>query len=282
MAKSLDIKREDLRSYRGGSRFYTWEGDERFGSVTSLIDGGLPKPALPRWAAKLTAQSAVDQHEVIASLIASGDKQAAVDMLKGAPWRSSGSAADSGTRVHEFLELLAQGRPKDAEAHANSLVIGERAKCAHIAAFMSEVDMEVLHVEAVMFSREYHYAGTVDLIVNLTDERLLDKLGMEGPAPAIIDLKTGKGVYDSAALQLAAYTRTDFIAGDGGEELPVPDIDYGAVLHVTEEGWAFIPMDISDRTFLAFLDAAGVAVWAKEVGRKAVGKPVARGGAELG
>ena len=59
-------------------------------SVTNII-GVLNKPALPRWAAKVVAEQAAAMKTSLPNL----DDAEVVDMLKGAPWRSSTRAADS-------------------------------------------------------------------------------------------------------------------------------------------------------------------------------------------
>lgn len=78
----------------------------------------------------------------------------------------------------------------------------------------------ILHVELAIVSETH--AGTIDLIVR-------DEQGRVG----VVDLKTGKGVYDEVAVQLGAYSRlygqpVDFAAvihAHPGEPLAVIDID---------------------------------------------------------
>ena len=42
----------------GSKRLYAWRG-EKFWSVTTIISGGLPKPALLPWGIKAVAEAAV-------------------------------------------------------------------------------------------------------------------------------------------------------------------------------------------------------------------------------
>lgn len=276
MATAIRLDREDLRGYRRGHRYYTWR-DENYWSVTTLIDKGLPIPALPRWAAKLTAETAVNQIETLNALVDSDGPEGAVDWLKGAPWRSSTKAADSGTSIHEFAEALFAGNAEAAALLYEDLSPEDQAKARQVEGFVRTVDMDVLEVEAVLFNRSAWFAGTVDLIARINDPKIVEPMGLEAPATLVIDLKTGKGVYDSFALQIAAYSRAEFIARMDGTESPMPDIDGGAVLHVTDDSWAVIPVDTSRSTFEAFLTVAATARWLDGDGKKAVGKAVVRG-----
>lgn len=45
-------------------------------SVTSAIKGGLPTPHLIGWAAKMTAEAAVSDYDIIGLMIKKGDKRA--------------------------------------------------------------------------------------------------------------------------------------------------------------------------------------------------------------
>ena len=62
---------------RKGSRFYVHpSSNEKFIGVTSVIRM-LPKPFLQYWAAKMVAESAVENIGAVMNLISSGDKSAA-------------------------------------------------------------------------------------------------------------------------------------------------------------------------------------------------------------
>jgi hypothetical protein len=53
---------------RGGKRFYTW-GDTNFWSVTTILSGGVPKPALVPWGIKSTAEGAVTHFDVLTTML---------------------------------------------------------------------------------------------------------------------------------------------------------------------------------------------------------------------
>lgn len=148
-------------------------------SITNVI-GVLNKPALPRWAAKVVAEQAVAMRESLPNL----DPAEAVDLLKGAPWRSSGRAANRGTTVHAYLEARLQGLEPE-------LLEGEALKYRAAAeAWLDRWQPEVVATELTVFDRRY--AGTGDLWCKVDGEM------------RIVDFKTSKAIYPEAALQLAA------------------------------------------------------------------------------
>ena len=93
-------------------RFYVWHG-ERYRSVTSIISGGLPKPALIGWAKKVTAEYAVANLESLKVLVAD-DPAGAVDWLKGAAYRDRDRKADIGLAIHAAAEAYVLEAPYPA------------------------------------------------------------------------------------------------------------------------------------------------------------------------
>lgn len=149
-------------------------------SVTNVIGSVLAKPALPRWAAKVVAEQAVAMRESLPNL----DPAEAVDLLKGAPWRSSGRAANRGTTIHAYLEARLHGLEPE-------VLEGEALKYRKAAeAWLDEWQPEVLATELTVFAPDY--AGTGDLWCRVDGEL------------RIVDFKTSKAIYPEAALQLAA------------------------------------------------------------------------------
>lgn len=153
--------------------------DDLVPSVTNVI-GILDKPALPRWAAKMVAESAYRMRHSLAEM----EQNEAVDMLKSSPWSKSKRAADRGTDIHEWLEarLNEWELPELSDDAKPYRQAAEDWYTAH--------DIEVLHTEATLFNPLY--AGTCDFIAKI-DGRL-----------TIGDFKTSKAIYDEAALQLSA------------------------------------------------------------------------------
>ena len=284
-----ELDREDLRSYSRNGRFYVLPdgGDgNKFPSVTSIISGGVPKPALMGWAGKYAATTAVENHDLVGQMIEEDGKAGAIDWVKSASRRYTQHAGMEGTAVHDFAEALLLGEDPDPEDLPTERAI---AMAHQVENFMQSVKPTLLHTEALLYSKEYEYAGAADLIVKIKNEKLKHLFGWEPVRtkngkikrkhPVVLfDFKTSKsGVYGETALQLSAYTHADTLLTLDGEEHRPPRIDIGAVIHIRENSWAIVPVDISERTFQAFLAAKAVAEWRWNHERNAVGNIVARG-----
>jgi len=108
-----------------------------------------------------------------------------------------------GTQAHALVEWELRREMKQAQ--------GPRPKAEQAAEYAFEswqtwrasVELEPLHIEQTLYSKEHEYAGTADLIafVNLKDER-----HDYGRTLAVIDWKTGKRHYPESSIQSAAYS----------------------------------------------------------------------------
>lgn len=200
---------------RSGQRYYVWPSKKPYElevpSVTTIIGGGIPKPALQGWAARSVAEYAVRHKDAWERLPADD----AVHLLKGSPYRYTNKKANLGTIVHNAVEAYAkQEEPEERE----ETPLDEASK-PYIAAakwFFADHKPEILHVERTIYSRTHGYAGTSDLIAKIKIP------GSRKKVYAILDYKTGKAIYPEYGVQLAVYSRGDFIAGDNDEELPFP------------------------------------------------------------
>jgi hypothetical protein len=231
-----------------GARFYEHPVTGKLApGVTSALDS-LSKPALPRWAAKETATFAVANRKSWQDL----DEQAAIDLLKGSPWRMSGGAMEKGTRSHEIAEKLLRNEQVDfVDPDIQNPVRG-------IAQIIEWLKPEVLHIECSIFNMKHGYAGTTDLIAIIDGETWM------------LDWKTSKDVYPDMGLQLAAYGHGEVIVKPDGTEIPMPKIDKYAVAHVPKVGKASVVMiDVTEADFEAFLAALAIFEWragrAKEI-----------------
>lgn len=251
----------------------------RYASVTAILSGGIPKPALTRWAAKAVAEAA-------APLLVDGavrpeeceTLEGAVSFLKEAPWRISSAAADLGSHVHRYVEAHNLGKPSP------EWPLPVRPFMAAFEAWVADYSPAVEAAEMRLYSRRHRYAGTCDLIATIDGRRF------------IIDAKSGRGVYGEAAVQLASYARCDFCIIDpqhpgtrqitparGGrwyewhgppeDEHPLPEIEAGGILHLRPEGYAWYPnVDISEASFEVFLSAQAVHEWISGASRTALGR----------
>lgn len=148
-------------------------------SVTNII-GLMDKPALPRWSAKMVAETAWRMRGSLQNM----EENEAVDMLKGSPWSKSRRASERGTDIHEYLEAGVNAW-QVASLSPDALPYQAAAD-----AWLMSSEIEPIATELTVFHPKY--AGTLDF-VGMVDRRL-----------TILDWKTSKAIYDEAALQLAA------------------------------------------------------------------------------
>ena len=244
---------------KGGSRFYIHPTSRlQVPGVTSVV-GMLPKEFLKFWAAKVTAEAAVDNVGAVVNLVANGDRDGAIDYLKRAHMRSVGKSADIGTDVHDVVERLSRGE-QVGRVHPDLQVFVD-----HFNEFLDIFQPEYLFLEETVWSETHGYAGSFDAIAVIQGETI------------IIDNKTTKsGVHAEVALQMAAYANADYIVSADGDKVPLPTIDGAAVLHLRPEGWNLVPVAITPEVFQVFLNLIPVVSWERELSRSVVGRPLSK------
>lgn len=192
-----------------------WLDGKPVPGVTTLLGKGLPKPALPRWAAKSAAEYVADNLDVLNQL---PDRESIIATVKQSPWTQRDHAAVRGTDVHAIAEELIHGREAAVPEHLADYVDG----------YVRWLDLwqpEAILTERPVANRKWWYAGKFDAIVKLpSGERLL------------LDWKTSKGVYGETALQTAAYRGGEFYLDDDNTEQPLPEVDGLGVVHITAHG----------------------------------------------
>ena len=243
---------------RGGSRFYVDPlTDEKVPGVTSILSQ-LPKPFLQAWAAKMVAEFAVDNFGAYSSMVMNGQRQAAIDVLKGAPRRYTTERADIGTEAHDLFERITLGLAI-GQVHPDMAPYVE-----HFNQFLDDFSPTFLMSEETVWSDEHRYAGSFDAIAEIGGETV------------VLDYKTSKSVYEETALQLAAYRFADHVIRPDGAKVPLPEVDGGAVVHVTAEGYSVVPMRIDYDVFQHFLALRyGPFEWNADTKKTVKGKPLA-------
>lgn len=256
-----------------GPRFYfdTANPSVKYPGVTSIIDT-LNKPSLPNWYARRTAELAVDSLSFVGEMAERGGREAAVQYLSGAARRYTKDRADLGSDAHDMFERMIRGErvgyvPRDLEPFKR-----------HFTEFLDAVQPELVRAEEVAWSDTHRYAGSFDatLRVRLDDRGKPDPQG--DPALVIADWKTGRNIYPSVALQMSAYANADVIISPDGQRSFMPEYDGACVLHITADGWEFIPVRI-DRSdvFGSFLHLRAAFDWEREVSKTVIGDPIASG-----
>lgn len=198
-------------SDRGNWHQYRLDG-ERVSSVTTVINGGIPKPALVGWAARTVAEAAADMPSTVDALRDLG-RDPLIAALTALVDQRRKTAADRGTEIHRYGELVAHGEPADVPDDIADAVRGY-ARWIGRAGFVPDL------TERIVGNRVARYAGKFDLY------------GHMGGLRWLLDLKTGTGVYGDTSLQCAAYARAEFYVDDDGAEHPMPTVDKIGVLHV--------------------------------------------------
>ena len=201
-------------------------------TILSVIN----KPALPRWAAKSVAEYAVQNRDVWGQL----DRLAAIDLLKGAPWRYTEERRELGSAVHDAVEAFALGQPMPEWSPAVEPYMRNFQK------FLDEWHPTFEASETSVYSREHGYAGTLDLLVWIGNDLVL------------LDVKTGKSAYPEVAMQLCAYKNADFIGLNEGIEVEMPEVAQAGVLLLRPRHYEVIPAVTNDDVFEGFLAARDI------------------------
>lgn len=211
--------------------------------VTTLIGGGVPKPALVYWAGKVVAEYVEANPQDVEALRNDPEKDL-VRELAGLPAKQRDEAGVRGTAVHDHAEVLHQtGEAVDVPEELIPYVEG-------YAEFLDQWQITTLLTERPCANRKDWYAGKFDLFCTSPF--------LAGGKPVQIDLKTSKGVYGETALQTAAYAKAEFYIDEDGTEHPLPEIAATYVAHVTPDGTALYALastpeeiDAHYRMFLA-------------------------------
>lgn len=238
----------------GRGRTYKWR-DETFDSVTTIIGGGVPKGALPNWAAKSVAEYVCANLPTIQAIVDKGDKAAAIDLMKGSPWRARDEAAANGSDVHAWAEAHVLG-------HDLPIRDGLDGFAEEFKKFLLEYQPVFEMSEATVYNREHGYAGTLDAIAVIGGRRML------------IDYKTGNGVYGEVAMQLAAYRFAEFVGMPDGSEVPMPEVDGCAVLHLRPRSHTLIPVRAEALELRYFLYAREIRQYVNVISREVLGAPL--------
>jgi len=217
------------RDYGRGHAYYL--GDRKLDGVTTIISGGLPKPALVNWAANAAAAMAIDSWDELALLPPSER----LKRISKAPNAARDAAAVRGTRVHALADQLAHGEkvavPDELAGHVEACV-----------RFLDDWNPATVLTETPVYHEKYLYAGTFDLIVDMAGKRWL------------LDFKTSKSVYGDIAFQLAAYANATHYLDTTDETVrPMCPIDECGVVWLRGDGYDLYPYHVTPAVFREFL-----------------------------
>lgn len=206
--------------------------------VTTLINKGLPKPALTGWAARCAAEYAIDHWDELANL----ELSERMKRIAKAADNARDAAALRGSKLHDLADRLVLDGTLPADAVSDE----QRPLVEAYAQFLRDWQPDVLGTESSCWHVRYGYAGTFDLLAWIDAELWL------------LDIKTSKSIYGSYAFQLAAYAHAEWVDwGDGPE--PMPAVARAGVVHVRADGYDLVELDVSQAVFRSFLYIAQVA-----------------------
>ena len=223
-----------------GQRLYLLDG-EPLPSVTTILQQW-PKQ-LVGWAMDQAAVYAVEHWDELGDL---PSLERMRSIIAGANSRS-GQARTRGTKIHTYGEALVAGEVVDVPAE----YVGPAQAYAR---FLDRWQVKPIIVERPIVNRTRRYAGRPDLLATIGSDSV----------PTLLDIKTGKSVYEDAALQLCAYGHAEnWLDGDGAER-PWQEPEQYAVVHVGPDSADLRMVEVDERTWRTFLYVREAYLWAQE------------------
>lgn len=288
--------------HRQGNGYYADHATGgRLRSVTTILEGGVPKKALLFWAAGVCVDSAIANLPQLVAASRFPDKLAEISAwLKRAHTQAKEERADVGTWIHKVIECHILGLDIPDEISVGE---GERAHVLrrddpelaamleHFEAFVAEWQVTFEASEMVVANPDDGWAGTLDYIVVSPKIATLlrDRYGFDVADDASImgDTKSGgvldklttaghfHGVYPEAGLQLSAYRRAQVCWLKSGERVPMPPTaEVGIVLHIRPEGYRIYPARCGPELYDYFRHAQMIDQFTAKIGSPKAPRPV--------
>jgi hypothetical protein len=155
-------------------RFYKDpQSSKQVPSITNVI-GMKDKPALKYWSSKMCATFAAQNLDVLNKL----DEKARIDLIKGAPFRSTGDSAQIGNTVHDYIDGYAKhyittkkatgtgDRSWEPEGLDDAAITTKRM-WNQFKYCDQHYNIDWLVSEFTVWSERYDYAGTGDWIARI-------------------------------------------------------------------------------------------------------------------
>lgn len=195
--------------YGQSSRFYETPDGLLYPSVTNIL-GCIGKPALINWAAKtereMVVEAAANLWEDVPLVGKKMSRPAYIATLTErigktkAHQKELAKAGEIGSQAHALIEWNL--RKELGQTVGPEPRIADKALWAFMAYedWRKKSGLKPLAIEQTVWSTTHRYAGTMDVF----GEVLIEP---HGTCVAVLDWKTGKGIYDEALLQNAAYVQ---------------------------------------------------------------------------
>lgn len=226
---------------RSADHRYTYNG-ETYPGVTSILKVVDKSDALMAWAARNTAEAALKLSGTLPQLLAEVGPEGVVRALTARSAWKRDEAAQLGTDVHELADKFIRGVPHEIPDFAKKHVAG-------YAEWWQASGWSLRTSEAMVINPEQRYGGTLDLLARDRDGKTV-----------LADIKTGKGVYSEAVLQLTAYGTAPLIQTDTGI-FAMPKVDRHVILHVTADGVREIEVPVGTLEIVAWCACIDLHLW---------------------
>ncbi|UUW88433.1 hypothetical protein [Pimelobacter simplex] len=312
--RPMDHRKQPKKKDRGpiparqGNGYYAdhTTGD-RLRSVTTILGGGVPKPALIHWAGNMVADSAIENLPALVAASRNPEQLAELRRwITRAHTRKKDERAEVGGLVHKVIEsrLLGTPLPRVIRVGETEWAINgpELAPfLEHFLRFEDEWQPRWTASEMVVANPEHGWAGTLDYLIG-ADGRIGDALRAAGwdvdPAGDLMgDTKTGgdwivpadgsaphpkilgsghvHGVYPEAGLQMSAYRQGKVCWLRDGSKAPMPaTAEVGVVLHLRPEGYRLYPARCGELEYRYFRHAQMVDEWSSRIASAKADEPV--------
>jgi hypothetical protein len=227
------------RNY-GSGHSYKINGHPAPGVTTILRQ--LPSDGLIGWAARTTAEYAVDHWDELAELPVTER----LKTLTGASTSEMGAAGRRGTMVHLLAEQIVAVPDEDLQRIADLWAAVPEPLLGHVesyAQFLADHRPDPIAIELVVANRRPRYCGTADLVAHMHGEVWL------------LDLTTSKTVRANKALQTCAYRHAEAYT-IAGENEPHPLAELGitraGAVHIRADGYDLRPLDTGPEVWDTF------------------------------
>lgn len=229
-------------------------------SVTTVLNV-ISKGALMNWSAKLAAERAMESEDTWHAIEQEEGREAARKWISSAAREYTRKRQLLGSAVHHLCENHGDHNDDVLSKHAwfareMGGDVGRNMKQieAHYEQykrFTDECAPRIIEQERTVANIEQGYAGTLDLICEM------------GGKTYIGDIKTSPRVYETTALQLAAYRHATHMVD--GEETVATDllsrVEGGFVLRLAPRSYQVAFMRVGDEEYQAFLAAMRLKKW---------------------
>jgi len=227
--------------------------------VTSVIAKVDKSGPLIAWAKGVTADAALGNLDRLSEMVRADGLAPTKSWLTAHATAESDKAKDLGTRVHILAEQISRGAAPDMDEFEAPFVEAYRR-------YLTDFEPMVKSLEQFTCNLELGYGGTFDFLAMLDGKMTLG------------DIKTGKGIYPEARLQLAALGAAEFIGRPHDpKRYRMPKVEQYVILHVRPEayarGYQLYRINVNDADLAAFCGALDIYRWAEQ--RPSKGEPYA-------